>query len=124
MPNTNQSIKVISSGRDLQSVAMEGAENCKMQELITEKKNAAPNFSMRFFEIEPQGHTPQHSHPWEHEIYVLEGEGEIRGETNVSFHSSDALLIPPNTLHQFYNSGKAPLKFLCIIPNNANYEKK
>lgn len=117
------SIQVISSGNNLQSIQMIGAENCKMQELLTES-SGAPNFAMRLFELEPEGHTPQHSHPWEHEIYILQGQGEVRGETRIPFKASDALLIPPNSLHQFYNSGSEPLKFLCLIPNNVNYQNK
>jgi len=92
-----------------------------MQELLTEAEGA-PNFAMRLFEIEPGGHTPQHSHPWEHEIYVLSGEGEIRSDSVIPFKSSEALLVPSNTLHQFYNSSSTqPLHFLCLIPNTANY---
>jgi quercetin dioxygenase-like cupin family protein len=121
--NVQSTIKIVSSGNDLQPVQMPGSANCKIQELLTEK-NGAPNFAMRFFEIEPKGHTPQHSHPWEHEIYVLEGEGELRSKETIQFKSSDALLVPANTLHQFYNSGSKPLKFLCLIPNTANYQPK
>jgi quercetin dioxygenase-like cupin family protein len=121
--NVQSTIKVVSSGNDLQPVQMAGSANCKIQELLTEK-NGAPNFAMRFFEIEPGGHTPQHSHPWEHEIYILDGEGEIRSNEIVQFKSSDALLVPANTLHQFYNSGSKLLKFLCLIPNTANYQPK
>jgi len=115
-------IKRIESGTNLQKVEMAGAVNCKMQELLTQAQNA-PNFAMRLFEIEPGGHTPQHSHPWEHEIYVLEGEGEIRSQATTLFKTNDALLVPPNTLHQFYNSGEKPLRFLCLIPNSAVYNQ-
>ncbi|MDX1918391.1 MAG: cupin domain-containing protein [Candidatus Caenarcaniphilales bacterium] len=115
-------VKVVQGGNSLSPVNMTGATDCLMQELLTET-NGASNFAMRLFEVAPGGHTPQHSHPWEHEIYVLEGEGELRGESLHPFKQGDAMLVPPGTLHQFYNSGAKPLRFLCLIPNQANYPK-
>ncbi|MFH1179934.1 MAG: cupin, partial [Candidatus Bathyarchaeota archaeon] len=50
------------------------AEKVKIRWLINEK-NGALNFAMRRFEVEPGGYTPYHTHDWEHEVYVLEGEG-------------------------------------------------
>jgi quercetin dioxygenase-like cupin family protein len=123
LEQASKDIQVIESGTDLKPVQMDGAANCKIQELLTEQNNA-PNFAMRLFELQPGGHTPQHAHAWEHEIYVLEGQGEIRSKENIGFKAADALLIPPNTLHQFYNSGDKPLKFLCLIPNTATYQGK
>ncbi|HEY5765719.1 MAG TPA: cupin domain-containing protein, partial [Candidatus Deferrimicrobiaceae bacterium] len=38
----------------------------------------APTFTMRHFEVAPGGSTPYHSHPWEHEVYVLSGKGIAR----------------------------------------------
>ena len=58
----------------LNDVTMEGAAGCKVRWLVGEA-DAAPNFAMRQFELEPGGHTPRHFHPYEHEIFVLEGEG-------------------------------------------------
>ena len=38
----------------------------------------APSFVMRLFEIEPGGGTPHHSHAWEHELFVVEGNGVLK----------------------------------------------
>jgi quercetin dioxygenase-like cupin family protein len=120
MPEKQSQITLVKSGSALQNVSLKGAHECFMQELLAEKQNA-PNFAMRLFELEPGGHTPQHSHPWEHEIFILEGNGELRSNETVPFTSSDALLVPANTLHQFYNSGSSKLRFLCLIPTNTDY---
>jgi quercetin dioxygenase-like cupin family protein len=40
----------------------------------------APNFVMRLFEIDPDGYSPFHTHAWEHEVFVLEGEGTVLTE--------------------------------------------
>jgi uncharacterized cupin superfamily protein len=58
-------------------VTMEGAAGCRVRWLVGDQ-DAAPNFAMREFELDPGGHTPRHFHPYEHEIYVLEGEGATR----------------------------------------------
>lgn len=57
----------------------EGAKNMRIRWLIT-KKDGAENFAMRLFEVEPNGYTPWHQHDWEHEVFILEGEGIARSE--------------------------------------------
>jgi hypothetical protein len=57
-------------------VEMEGASGCSVRWLVSES-DGAPNFAMRRFEVAPGGYTPRHSHPYEHEVYVLEGEGVV-----------------------------------------------
>ena len=78
---------------------------------------AAPSFSMRQFEIAPGGHTPKHSHAYEHEVFILEGSGVVL-EENVEhpLRSGTAVYVPPNQLHQFRNTGTTAMKFLCLIP--------
>jgi quercetin dioxygenase-like cupin family protein len=92
------------------------ARGVQMQVLISDKQGA-PNFIMRVFEIEPGGHTPHHSHPWEHEVYVLEGAGAVRqrGKDSPIQRGSYALVLPDEQ-HQFVNLGDTPLKFICVIP--------
>ena len=46
----------------LNDVTMEGAAGCKVRWLVGEA-DAAPNFAMRQFELEPGGHTPGISIP-------------------------------------------------------------
>ena len=57
-------------------VAMEGAVGCRIRCLVGEP-DGAPSFSMRQFEVAPGGHTPQHTHAYEHEVYILEGAGAV-----------------------------------------------
>jgi quercetin dioxygenase-like cupin family protein len=95
----------------------EGALKLKVRWLIT-KDLGAPNFAMRLFEVEPGGYSPLHSHPWEHEVFILEGEGLVvseDGERKVGV--GDVILVLPNELHQFKNNGKKLLRFLCLVPH-------
>lgn len=95
---------------------VEGIKDLSIRWLIT-KKDGAENFAMRLFEMEPEGHSPWHQHDWEHEVFVLEGEGIVKTEDEkVNLSPGDALFMPPMKWHQFINTGKETLRFLCLVP--------
>ena len=96
--------------------AGEGASRLTVRWLITEEMGAK-NFAMRLFEMEPGGYSPFHSHPWEHEVFILEGEGiVVGGGEERKFRAGDAIFISPDEKHQFKNTGETTVKFLCLIP--------
>ena len=102
-----------------EAVDMEGASGCHVRWLIG-AKDTAPNFAMRQYKIEPGGYTPKHFHPYEHEVYILEGEGEVLdGNEPRKLATGDVVYVAPDDVHQFRNTGDAPLLFLCLIPNSA-----
>ena len=97
-------------------VEVEGAVGVKKRVLIS-ADDGAPNFIMRMFSIEPQGQTPYHSHDWEHEVYVLSGNGAAcQGDKEHELHSGSVVLVKPGEEHNFRNTGDQPLVFLCLIP--------
>ena len=92
------------------------AKGVKIRWLINEATGAL-NFAMRRFEVEPGGYTPLHTHGWEHEVYVLEGEGVAAspdGDSRIG--PGSAVLVEPGEEHNFRNTGAKPLVFLCMIP--------
>ncbi len=100
-------------------VTMPGSKDCQVRWLVDESCGA-PNFAMREFEVAPGGYTPRHSHPYEHEIYVLEGQGvAIEDETEHPISAGDFLLVTPDEIHQFRNTGSTPMRFLCLVPNSS-----
>src|SRR3990172_6304134 len=100
-------------------VTMEGAAGCKVRWLVGEKENA-PTFAMREFEVAPGGPTPHHFHDYEHEVYVLAGEGTVLdGDRELPLAAGDVVFVAPNDVHQFRNTGNEPMRFLCLIPNSA-----
>ena len=102
-----------------QGVDMEGASGCKVRWLIGQE-DGAPNFAMRQFEVAPGGHTPKHHHPYEHEVFVLEGSGLVlEGDVEHQLKPGDVIYVAPDEVHQFRNNSAAPLKFLCLIPTSA-----
>jgi quercetin dioxygenase-like cupin family protein len=86
------------------------------REVIT-AQDGAPNFCMRVFEVEPGSATPHHTHPWEHEVFVLAGEGVVVGEGGeTSIAEGSVVFIAPNEPHCLVNKGNGPLCFICLIP--------
>jgi quercetin dioxygenase-like cupin family protein len=101
------------------AVDMEGSSGCTVRWLVG-RTDGAPNFAMRQFEVAPGGYTPKHHHPYEHEVFVLEGQGEVyEGDQPHPLKAGDVVLVTPDEVHQFRNTGDSPLKFLCLIPNSA-----
>lgn len=97
-------------------VAIDGAKGVSVRWLIGED-SGAPNFYLRLFEVEPGGHTPSHTHDWEHEVFVVEGKGKLNsGEGSLDLEKGMFALVLPGEEHRFENTGDAVLKFLCAIP--------
>ncbi|MDY6877189.1 MAG: cupin domain-containing protein [Chloroflexota bacterium] len=78
----------------------------------------APNFAMRVIEFQPGAVFARHQHPFEHEIFVLEGEGVAEGPGGeVPMRPGVALYVPPDEPHGYRNSGGQTLRFICVIPH-------
>ncbi len=98
-------------------VSEEGSSGLTVRWVIS-KEDGAPNFSMRVFEVEPGGYSPHHQHPWEHEVFILEGNGVlVQGEEEFPFSKGDVIFIPPGEQHQLRNTSEENLTFICLIPN-------
>lgn len=78
----------------------------------------APNFALRYFEIEPGGWSSLDQHAHEHGVVILRGQGQVllgKEESKVGF--GDVVYVSPYEPHQFKNVGDEPLGFLCVIPS-------
>ena len=104
--------------RDASAVAPEVVrEGVRIRWLMTEHEGA-PNFAMRVIELDPGVVFVPHQHPYEHEIYVLEGAGVV---TNPDGDVGEMLpgkflLVPPDETHGYRNTGDSALRFICVIP--------
>lgn len=79
--------------------------------------DGAPHLVMRVFTVAPGGHSPRHSHPYEHEVFFHAGHGEVFHEGKSSpVGPGHVAYFPPGTLHQFLNTGPDPLVFVCVVP--------
>ena len=99
-----------------EEVIVPGAKGVRVRWLIS-SEDGAPHFYMRRYELAPGGRTPRHAHPWEHEVYILEGEGIVLGnERDNRFGAGDVIYIPPQEEHYFAADTAGPVVFLCVIP--------
>lgn len=82
------------------------------------KPEGAPNFAMRVIEFQAGAIFETHQHPYEHEIFVLEGEGLAQGPSGeIEMRPGVALYVPPDEPHGYRNTGAGPLRFICVIPH-------
>ena len=85
--------------------------------LIDDDHDAAPVYALRMIEIEPGGNSPQHTHPYEHENFVVAGQGRLFiADTWYDLKPGDVAFVPAGVLHQYVNAGETTFKFLCGIP--------
>ncbi len=99
-------------------VTMEGANKVKKQ-LPLSSQDGSPTFSFRVFTIEPNGHTPYHTHAFEHLNYIIEGEGAVVMTTGeeMPVKKGDFVLVLPGEKHQYKNkSATSPFVMICAVP--------
>ena len=82
--------------------------------------DGATDFTMDVFEIRPGGYSAFHTHPWEHQVFVVRGAGVLIGAAGETpFGEGDVIFISPDEPHQFRNTGSSPVEFVCLIPEAA-----
>ena len=97
---------------------MDGARDAFKQIPIS-AADGTPQFSVRVFTIEPGGHTPYHTHAFEHLNYVIQGHGALVAEdgTEHPVKQGDFALVLPNEKHQYRNAADdQPLIMICAVP--------
>lgn len=101
-------------------IDMPGVEGASMAVMVG-SNDGAPNFALRQIRVEPGGHTPRHSHDYEHEVFVVDGSGTVllEGAEN-PIRAGDVILVPANEVHQFKAATGHALHFLCLVPVTQN----
>lgn len=95
-----------------------GAERATRQILIGADEHS-PHFHMRYFAVQPAGHTSLDQHPHDHGVYVLHGRARLRlGDEEHELGYGDVVYISGNEVHQFFTLGDEPFGFLCVVPAN------
>jgi len=93
-----------------------GADRATRQVLIGTGESS-PNFHLRYFAVQPGGHTSLDQHPHEHGVYVLHGRALLRsGSNEYELNTGDVVYIAGDEVHQFFTSGQEPFGFLCVVP--------
>lgn len=109
-----------------EDLAKKGAINARVRHLIDERHGSG-RFALREYTLTQGGHTPLDQHSYEHQVYVLTGEGILRMGTEGALmrrklKPGDTIFIPSNAVHQFINEREEPFVFLCVKGNPALYE--
>jgi quercetin dioxygenase-like cupin family protein len=99
-------------------VDLEGVKGITKQ-LVLGSKDGVPNFSIRVFTLEPDGHSPHHTHDVEHLNIILSGQGALMdkdGQAN-ALVAGDFAFVAPNDVHQFRNTSETEdFVFVCAVP--------
>jgi quercetin dioxygenase-like cupin family protein len=79
------------------------------------------DYVMRIVELNADGFSPKHTHPWPHINYMLEGRGvlEMDGREHPVEQGAYAY-IPGGCEHQFRNAGQGKFRFICIVPKEGH----
>lgn len=98
-------------------VDLAGSKNVMVRWLVG-KRTGAKTYAMRHFDVRPGGIVPLHSHPEEHEIFVLEGEAKVLGDVEgLVAKKDDVVFVPSDLPHGYDNTeGTKSFRFICVIP--------
>ncbi|MBL0927002.1 MAG: cupin domain-containing protein [Phycisphaerales bacterium] len=100
-------------------VQMDGVKGVRMAVMVG-RQDGAPNFALRSFRVEPGGHSPRHSHDYEHEVFIVAGSGTVLlGGERRPIRQGDVVYVPADHEHQF-TAGEKGLRFLCLVPVTRN----
>ncbi len=108
-------------------VQMEGVKDAQIAMMVG-GEDGAPNFAMRHIRVASDGFTPRHQHDYEHEVYVVKGQGTVllEGEEH-PIKEGDVILVPANMEHQFKavsgDVSEEGLTFLCMVPRQSDCGK-
>ncbi|HEY5701223.1 MAG TPA: RuBisCO large subunit C-terminal-like domain-containing protein [Gammaproteobacteria bacterium] len=71
---------------------------------------------LRYFEVEPGGHTSREKHLHTHIVIGARGEAVLSlGNRKMPFRQHDVAYIKPLEVHQFVNESDEPFGFYCIV---------
>ncbi len=105
--------------KEVEPQVFEGEDVKAVKRVLIGRKFGAPNYVMRLFTLPVGGFTPFHSHPWEHEVFVLKGRVRLKGDgEEYILEEGNFALVMPNEKHGFENIGDGEAMFICVIPNS------
>ncbi|MGH0054139.1 MAG: cupin domain-containing protein [Sphaerochaetaceae bacterium] len=79
------------------------------------------DYVMRLFTLEQKGKAPHHSHPWQHVIFAVEGEGNLLMDgKDYALTSGSVAYVPEGIDHQVSNAGTQQFVFICIVPKRGD----
>ena len=113
---------IVAHERDVQRLKLEGdsLKNVHKKVLISPKEGWE-GYVMRVFDLDVDGYTPKHSHPWPHINYILKGKGTLHLDgVDHEVEAGSYAYVPENKIHQFSNQGNELFSMICIVPEEGD----
>ena len=98
-------------------VNMDGVKDA-VKQLPIGKAEGSSAFSFRVFTLGPDGHTPYHTHPFEHVNYVIEGNGALvdKDGNEHPIQKGSFAFVQAEEKHQYRNtSASEPFVMICAV---------
>lgn len=106
---------IVEQASEVEELTLDGGGTIRW--LITHR-DGAENFSMRLITVPGGNSTPDHSHDYEHEIFVMEGEGEAELDGKITTVGRESFLfIPGGVKHTIRANTK--MRMICVVPIDA-----
>jgi len=88
-----------------------------VKHVLIGREDGAPNFVIRYFRIEPGGHSRLERHPHDHGVVILHGKAKVQlNDEFLELGPLDVVYVGGDDLHQFSTIGEEALGFICVIP--------
>lgn len=109
---------IVSNIKDIEGKVIDSPEvkNAVMKVLVSQNEGWEDHV-MRIMELDENGYTPRHSHPWPHINFMVEGKGILHLDgVDHEVEQGSFAFVPADKEHQFLNRGQGKFKFICIVP--------
>ena len=103
--------------KDVPAFAMGKAAPGVTKQVLIGPADGVPTFVMRRFVLKRGAATPWHKHNWEHEVFVMQGQGlAVAEKGKTRLRRGSVVFVPAREMHQFKNAGKTSFSMLCLVP--------
>ncbi|MDP4160318.1 MAG: cupin domain-containing protein [Bacillota bacterium] len=113
---------IVAHEKDIKGLELNG-DSMKnvLKKVLISPQEGWEGYVMRVFDLDTDGYTPKHSHPWPHINYILKGKGTLHLDgIDHEIEAGSYAYVPGNKIHQFLNRGTEPLSFICIVPEEGD----
>ena len=87
-----------------------------VRQVLVGKQAEKTGFHLRYFEIEPGGHSSLEKHAHAHVVIAVRGQGRvILNDQAWDMQALDTVYVAPWTPHQFLAGSDEPFGFFCIV---------
>jgi quercetin dioxygenase-like cupin family protein len=109
---------IIKKLEDVSEVKVPGLYNQVTKQVVLGPDDGSSEIILRYFKLAAGGKTPRHTHAFPHLVKVEKGQG-VYVDENGDKHDLEVgsyVYVNDEELHNFENTGNAPMEFICIVP--------